>query len=262
MKENRGSLLRLWRVFIAIVLVSAVDPFLASSAKASDIVVEQCDEAGLTGALTTVQGSGGGTITFSCGPDPVTITITVMKNIITDVAINGGGLISLSGGNSTRLFKVNSGASLALQNITLRDGFSSGADGGAIWNEGILTVENSKFLENSSDLAKSGGAIVSYGPLTIIDSEFSDNQAYNGGAVYPRCERRGHKHLRQHLSAQPGARRRGERRGADGLGRPAGDRQRQRLRRELCRSRRWWDLYYGELQPGSGKFQPGCITPP
>ena len=45
----------------------------------------------------------GGTIVFDCGPDPITITLPgpakVVNNADPDIVIDGGGLVSLSGGD-------------------------------------------------------------------------------------------------------------------------------------------------------------------
>src|SRR4051812_24646730 len=48
----------------------------------------------------------GGTITFDCGPDPVTIVMdqqAEVHNTSAKVVIDGGGLVTLSGGGRTRL---------------------------------------------------------------------------------------------------------------------------------------------------------------
>jgi hypothetical protein len=52
-----------------------------------------CTEAALDAAL-----AGGGFVTFDCGPDPVTITISSTKMIDADTTIDGGSLITISGG--------------------------------------------------------------------------------------------------------------------------------------------------------------------
>src|SRR5262245_4419216 len=54
-----------------------------------------CTEAALDAAL-----AGGGLVTFNCGPVPVTITITISKTIASNTTIDGGSLITISGGNS------------------------------------------------------------------------------------------------------------------------------------------------------------------
>ncbi len=94
-----------------------------------------CDEAALTVAL------GGGPVTFNCG-GPATILLTSPKLITADTTISGGDEITLTGGLTTRLFEVNSGATLTLQHIELDRGASTGSDGGAIASAGALALDS------------------------------------------------------------------------------------------------------------------------
>lgn len=100
----------------------------------------------------------------------------------------------LDGNDLTALIEGGAGASLTVQNLSLVDG--SAVQGGAIYVDGALTVENSTFASNSAD--EDGGAIyvdiVTGDPtITITDSTFSSNAAgplidgfdgYSGGAIY------------------------------------------------------------------------------
>ena len=143
-----------------------------------------CGEAALDTALAR-----GGTISFNCGSAPHTILLTGPKLIYAHTAIDGGGAITLDGRHAHRLFDVGSGVTLMLNNLTLSNGYASGADGGAIANGsadggGTLIINASRLLNNRA--GGSGGAIVSYGPLTINNSLLEGNQALNGGALYPR----------------------------------------------------------------------------
>jgi hypothetical protein len=76
-----------------------------------------CTESALNAAL-----AGGGNVTFDCGPDSVTITVTSQKTIAVDTDIDGGSLITLSGGGATQVVWVNSGATLTLANPTIANG--------------------------------------------------------------------------------------------------------------------------------------------
>lgn len=183
---------------------------LPPTVKAQDAVVAVCDEEGFDTALDAVQLSGGGTITFSCSG---TITFTAQKTITTNVAIRGGGVVTLSGGNTTRLFRVADGASLSLDGLEIRGGRVVGGHGAAVLVEGQLSVTNSTLTDNhlpdgsstygggaiailatgaaeirSSELtnntaASLGGAIYNQGDLTIIASRLSGNRANSGGAI-------------------------------------------------------------------------------
>ena len=138
-----------------------------------------CTEAALIAAL-----AGGGAVTFNCGPNLHTITLSSQKSIAANTTIDGSGKIALSA-HGSRHFLVNAGATLALTSMTLRDGYAAG-DGGSIFNNGTVVISNTLMTNNRTDDAHSGGAIVNYGSLTISQSTFEDNAGANGGAVYPR----------------------------------------------------------------------------
>src|SRR5438067_12903696 len=130
--------------------------------------------------------SPGGTITFSVAG---TVTLDPAKgplpNITTNVTVNGGGTIEISGNNGTRIFNVSTGAILTLNNITLSHAYSAGGDGGAVASTGTLNVNNAKFFNNVTSGDFSGSAILCWGPLNITNCEFAFNTG-GGGAVKPR----------------------------------------------------------------------------
>ncbi|MFC2173804.1 choice-of-anchor Q domain-containing protein [Acidobacteriota bacterium] len=151
-----------------------------------------CTEGALDNAL-----AGGGQIAFDCGPDPVTITLTGEKIITTLTSIDGGSLITLSGGAQTRLFHMQGDPNLELLNLTIADGMTTGEGAGVYMDDlGTLVVVNCRFERNISMAAggmKGGGAISSTADLhwgtgigstiSVQDSYFSENRAGNGGAI-------------------------------------------------------------------------------
>jgi hypothetical protein len=101
----------------------------------------------------------GGKIKFNCGPNPYTITLDHPAKVFNDkpdVVIDGGGLITLSGGGATRILYMNTcdpnqvwttnhcqdqaQPRLTVQNLTFIDGNSKNEleydGGGAIWVRG------------------------------------------------------------------------------------------------------------------------------
>lgn len=152
-----------------------------------------CTEAALNTAL-----SGGGSVSFNCGGSH-TITLTSEKTINSNTTINGGGQITLSGGGTTRLFALQDGANLTLQNITLQNG-KSNSDGGAIYVDRLSTLTLTNSAVNNS-VAANGGAIALNGwgssdpggTLIVTNSSFSGNSSTElalpgggngGGALY------------------------------------------------------------------------------
>lgn len=127
-----------------------------------------CTETALNEAL-----SGGGEVTFNCGANPHTILLTGEKIIFSSTSLDGGNLITLDGGGTTRLFSVNALGALELKNITLRRGL--GTPGGAINNGGSLTISNSSLTSNVT--YSNGGAINNSGMVTITNSSLTNNNA-------------------------------------------------------------------------------------
>ncbi len=71
---------------------------------------ESCTEAAFDAALV-----GFGAVTFDCGPAPHTIIVSSpKKNILADADIDGGGLITLSGGNTRAFYAVDASATLII----------------------------------------------------------------------------------------------------------------------------------------------------
>ena len=151
-----------------------------------------CTESALRSAINA-----GGIITFSCGSAPVTIAINTELVIPMDspeVVLDGGGRVTLSGGNKTRILNINSSFErstplVTLQNLKFIDANNTSEGGGAIKRlGGTLRVIDSAFTNNrciAVDQDKAGGAIYAVGPapLTIVGSTFSNNRCASGGAI-------------------------------------------------------------------------------
>jgi len=72
----------------------------------------------------------GGKVTFDCGPSPVTITLTSEVPVSKDTTIDGGKLVTLSGGTKTRILHIASAWNVAtplltVQNLTFTDGYTT-----------------------------------------------------------------------------------------------------------------------------------------
>ncbi len=156
-----------------------------------------CTEAALVGAVAT-----GGIVTFDCGSAATTITVTSEVPVTVDTTIDGGGLVTLSGGKSSRIIHIASAWNVAtplltVQNLTFTDGYttdvmntSATTEGGAAIFEdgGSLTVIDCTFTNNqcaTSGEDVSGGAINGQGVGTLIveGSTFTGNVGSNGGAI-------------------------------------------------------------------------------
>ena len=163
----------------------------------------------------------GGVITFDCGPDPLTIVMEETAKVFNDtgprIVIDGGGLVTLSGGGRRRILYMNTcdenqvwttshcqdqdHPQLTVQNLTFVDANSKSETeydgGGAIWvRGGRFKVINSRFFNNvcadkGPDVG--GGAIRVFSqysglPVYVVHSTFGGredlgNVCSNGGAV-------------------------------------------------------------------------------
>lgn len=133
------------------------------------------------------------TITFPLGVSKITVTRSIPP--VTDtVIINGNGPdTTINGSASTgtaswRIFVVGPGGDLTLTNMTLRNGHCDGScefagtqNGGAIVNEGELTVDSCIFSGNISSGANGGAIANDQGTVTVTNSTFLSNMAVGSG---------------------------------------------------------------------------------
>jgi hypothetical protein len=185
-------------------LISFLSLLMFDRAYAATITVNSLNDPGASGicalrdAITAantmtatngcVKGTGTDTINFSVtGTIPLGGTLLTIDNTTPNsLTIDGTGQnITISGNNAVRVMQVNSGATLTVKNLTIADGNGTtgtpGFAAGGIFNQGVLTVTNSTFSDNSADL---GGGIFNIGlTLTVTNSTFSGNNALLGGGV-------------------------------------------------------------------------------
>jgi hypothetical protein len=168
---------------------------LASQAQAATFTVANTNDDGagsLRQAIIDANATAGAdTIDFTVSGQ---ITLASQLPNITDSAgltIDGGSAdITISGNDLVRVFQVNLGAKLALENLTVADGkaVSPTPDGaGLLNNGGTVTVTDSTFsgntVEGTGTQVSSGGAIRNDGTLTVTNSTFSGNSALQGGGI-------------------------------------------------------------------------------
>ncbi|MDY3551876.1 choice-of-anchor Q domain-containing protein [Gemmata sp. JC717] len=129
---------------------------------------------------------GADTITFAPGVAGGTIVLTGGQLALTDSAqttIDGGAAgVTLDGNNASRLVFVDTGASAALNHLTITRGRADNDSGGGISNQGTLAVSASTITNNA---ARFGGGISNQGTLTVSASTIANNSANRiGGGIY------------------------------------------------------------------------------
>jgi hypothetical protein len=164
----------------------------------------------------------GGVITFSCGPNPVTITMAATAKVRNSngprIVLDGGGKVTLSGGGQRRILYMNTcdpdrgwttshcqdqdTPQLTVQNMTFADGNSTGetvdgGGGGAIFvRGGRFKVINSRFVRNrcettGPDIGGAAVRVLSQSknlPVYVVNSTFGGapgqgGTCSNGGAL-------------------------------------------------------------------------------
>ncbi len=178
-----------WYVFalLLLALVTIVAPSLAA-----DIAVDaDCVLADAIEAANTDEAVGG--CSAGSGADTITLSADIilqaeLPRITTEITVEGAGF-NISGALAHRVFYVEANGNLTIKQLTLRDGragpeYTPGivsGDGGAIYNEGNLTINDTTLSKNRAGL---GGAIGNGGTLTIDRCNFVENSGhYGSGAI-------------------------------------------------------------------------------
>ncbi len=173
--------------------------------------------ASCTSAAVVAAVAAGGVITFSCGPAPVTITMTATAKVVNAhgprIVLDGGGRVTLDGGGARRILYMNTcdqaqgwttshcqdqdSPQLTVQNLTFAHGNSTGqttdgGGGGAVFvRGGQLKVINTRFVGNRCDVSGPdvGGAGLRvfsqyHGlPVYVVGSTFDGGACSNGGGL-------------------------------------------------------------------------------
>jgi predicted outer membrane repeat protein len=165
-------------IFLTVSLALYPRPAFSADGVVGTGSAASCTESAFDTVFASVESSGGGTLTFNCGAAPHTIVFSAQKFVSADTQIQGGGLITLSGGNAISLFQVYSGKTFTINNLTLARGYGQY---GAVQNFGVMKVDGSQLLNNTS--TASGGAIDNYGELHLTNTLVANNSAtqFGGG---------------------------------------------------------------------------------
>jgi CSLREA domain-containing protein len=136
-----------------------------------------------------------------------TITVTNQLSVTASgpLVIDGGNVISTSGGGTTRVWWIETASILTLQRITIANGYVVD-DGGGLYNQGSnVTLTNITFTNNQARMGGGmvndanssaslmrvifngnqtnfdGGSLYNQGEATLTDTIFSNNQTYYDG---------------------------------------------------------------------------------
>jgi hypothetical protein len=191
-------------------------PFAAAAPAAGTRVIGRGTARSCTSSAVVAAVRAGGRITFSCGRKPVTIRMRATAKVLNsrrEVVIDGGGLVTLSGGGHRRILYMDTcdpaqmfttshcqdqaTPRLVVENLGFVEGKSTGQDfdgggGGAIFvRGGRLRIVNSTFAGNRCEPSGpdiGGGAVRALSqyhalPVEVVGSRFTANVCSNGGAL-------------------------------------------------------------------------------
>jgi Invasin, domain 3 len=172
-------------VLLAIVVVSAGG--IVATARADTDHVTNCSDSD-PGSLRAVVAAAadGDTVVFDVdcqtGPGQITLSTEIGvggKSVTIDAT---GRFVTISGGDTTRIFNAGAAGTLTLKHLTLTHGT---ADGGAIAVTGTLTLVNST-ISDSTATNVGGGAIGNFGgAVSVQGSTFIGNTGpQRGGAIW------------------------------------------------------------------------------
>ena len=136
------------------------DPFVLDNGK--NVLIRSSDDGVFV--ISAADGKRHGTV--------VSGSLTLDK-IILNGSDAGGGII------------VSQGGTLIMSESAIILGCKAG-NGGAVYSEGIFTMEGGTILGNSTDAKNghNGGGVYNNGIFTMKNGEIRDNTSYNGGGVY------------------------------------------------------------------------------
>lgn len=162
-----------------------------------DATVSTCSVAAndctLRGAVTAANTAGGtNTIDFDgvvfAASQTILLSGTQLAITSGTLTINGTGanLLTISGGNLSRIFSISVGATATITGLTVFNGNGGGTPntgfGGGVFNAGTLTLTNVAVTDNQSSGGGNGGGVYNLsGLLTINNSTINSNIGANGG---------------------------------------------------------------------------------
>ncbi|HZY41156.1 MAG TPA: choice-of-anchor Q domain-containing protein, partial [Anaerolineae bacterium] len=117
------------------------------------------------------------------GTDPdyngdLNLTTPASGNPIISIIGAGAASTIIDANQIDRVLRIDSGRTVSISGVTIRNGYSPVSDGGGIWNNGSLTVSSSTISGNH---AVRGGGIFDEHSLTVLNSIISQNMSDHAG---------------------------------------------------------------------------------
>ena len=159
-------------------LAVGATPALAVTTVVGSGTAASCTATALAGAVASSD-----LVMFSCGPSPVSITMSAAITITANRTIDGSGRVTLRAAAGARHFAVNSGTT-NLRNLTLTGGSTSTCGGSvAIGASGRVVLDGAVVTANTTTDYGGGLCIANGGSLDLLNSSVTGNRAAAGGGA-------------------------------------------------------------------------------
>jgi len=171
----------------------------------SRLVVESLESRWVPSTVTNLMDSGSGSLRDAIASTPAGDTVDFKPGlsgtivlyfgelgIVKDLTIAGpgAGVITVSGNNASRVFRIAASSAVAISGLTIANGLVSGSTvlGGGIDNDGMLTLADCTLSSNSVNAnqiitAGFGGGIANAGTLIVTNCALSGNVVSGGNIV-------------------------------------------------------------------------------
>jgi CSLREA domain-containing protein len=138
---------------------------------------------GAAGPDTVIVPAGTYTLTLAGADDAAAVGDLDITDSLTFTGA-GAGATTIHGGAGwdDRLFFIGTGDVVTMTGFTLSDGNSGGVAGGAVYNQGTLTLNDSRVTANTSGAA--GGGLANFGQMTINRSAITGNGGVTASGLY------------------------------------------------------------------------------
>jgi parallel beta-helix repeat protein len=132
--------------------------------------------------ITFSDATANGAVNFHDGASHTITLGGTQLEINSDVTIEGPGadVLTISGNNTSRVFRIWHGSTTEISRLTISGGRPSSGGGGGILSDGALTVKNSTIAGNAAG-GSGGGGIAAWGPLAVLNSTIISNTTTGGG---------------------------------------------------------------------------------
>lgn len=166
------------RALLTVVLgvLGTVAPVGAASAAAwpDSSRVTNCSDSGAGSLRAAVAAGSAETITFKLSCETIVLLSPIVLTSNVDLRGPGTARLTIDGNGTTRLLVVPAGVNATISKVTLANGNAGSAPGGgAILNQGVLTLEAVHLVANVAQGV--GGAITNLGQLIVRDGSFRQN---------------------------------------------------------------------------------------